>query len=570
MSWELPKRINGNFEKFIITAKKMPNPTHRNYCDNPFRNDNKYGGNTEVKTPSPTSDQKQNELAECDCVKCLKTCEKKETDGHDEREAAIDFEDEIQNFVWRKQTDDEDVSELYNEIQRKAKRQIQEFPDNENENNVKSRKDSKESFENKMNEFNEYIVFYDTISNIENTSYNLHNLEHYSQYQISIQICRERINSSEEDSSGDNGDACSSDTSITIVTPEKPENDLIPWINVQSLPSNHSKSYGAIRVQWSPPKRPNGAVLAYNIIYRKVDNEHAKHAELCITPEKTPEKSYLIDKLASGNYSVQVAVTSMAGISNFTTPEYGTIPESSNSNYEIIIALLVVVLVAILIGGVWYFLRRHSNNISNIKLIANVNPDYAGINYKQDEWEVPRDKVLMLQELGQGSFGMVYEGIVKDLKRKGTEELLSQTRCAIKTVNEQATDKERASFLMEASVMKQFDTTYVVKLLGVVSISQPTFVVMELMPNGDLKGYLRSHRAEYNDDASQPPPQPPTIRQMLQMSAEIADGMSYLAAKKYVHRDLAARNCMVADDLSVKIGDFGMTRDIYETDYYRY
>lgn len=56
---------------------------------------------------------------------------------------------------------------------------------------------------------------------------------------------------------------------------------------------------------------------------------------------------------------------------------------------------------------------------------------------------------------------------------------------------------------------------------------------------------------------------------ILKMAIEIADGMSYLSDKKFVHRDLAARNCMVAEDLTVKIGDFGMTRDIYETDYYR-
>ena len=47
---------------------------------------------------------------------------------------------------------------------------------------------------------------------------------------------------------------------------------------------------------------------------------------------------------------------------------------------------------------------------------------------------------------------------------------------------------------------------------------------------------------------------PPSLGEMTQMAGEIADGMAYLNANKFVHRDLAARNCMVAEDYTVKIG----------------
>lgn len=51
----------------------------------------------------------------------------------------------------------------------------------------------------------------------------------------------------------------------------------------------------------------------------------------------------------------------------------------------------------------------------------------------------------------------------------------------------------------------------------------------------------------------------PPLKKMIQMAGEIADGMAYLNANKFVHRDLAARNCMVAEDFTVKIGgSFGI------------
>ena len=45
--------------------------------------------------------------------------------------------------------------------------------------------------------------------------------------------------------------------------------------------------------------------------------------------------------------------------------------------------------------------------------------------YEPDEWEVERDKITLLRELGQGSFGMVWEGKALDLIEKGKEILVA-------------------------------------------------------------------------------------------------------------------------------------------------
>lgn len=59
------------------------------------------------------------------------------------------------------------------------------------------------------------------------------------------------------------------------------------------------------------------------------------------------------------------------------------------------------------------------------------------------------------------------------------------------------------------------------------------------------------------------------VADLLHIAVQICNGMRYLAEQHFVHRDLATRNCLVSDNLVVKIGDFGMSRDVYSSDYYK-
>ena len=45
--------------------------------------------------------------------------------------------------------------------------------------------------------------------------------------------------------------------------------------------------------------------------------------------------------------------------------------------------------------------------------------------------------------------------------------------------------------------------------------------------------------------------------------------MEFLARRRCVHRDLAARNILVARGKIAKVADFGLARDVEQSDYYR-
>ena len=185
---------------------------------------------------------------------------------------------------------------------------------------------------------------------------------------------------------------------------------------------------------------------------------------------------------------------------------------------------------------------------------------------------VTKENVMEIRTLGQGQFGQIMLATTRNLSPMdiliGTSNDRSKSiLVALKKLNPNADLSQREAFEKEVKFTARLKHPNVVCLLAVCDTVEP-FMMLEYMENGDLYGFLKLQRLVPDNVTSLHENEVSPLL-LLYISVQISCGMRYLSSHNYIHRDLATRNCLVGRDFVIKIADFGMSRNLYESFYYR-
>jgi serine/threonine protein kinase len=173
-------------------------------------------------------------------------------------------------------------------------------------------------------------------------------------------------------------------------------------------------------------------------------------------------------------------------------------------------------------------------------------------------------QLKMAETVGEGTFGVVWKAtLVNNIPVTG------DTIVAVKVARNISSKQELRSLLNESLLMKEFDHPNIVGLLGV-SFDTPEgypYLILPFMINGNIRDYLKDKRVQSTNTAVLL--KGFSTKTLVTMCVDVAKGMEYLSSNKFVHRDLAERNCMLDEKGVVRVGDFGLARDVYSHLYYR-
>uniref|UniRef100_A0ABI7WGR9 Focal adhesion kinase 1 n=2 Tax=Felis catus TaxID=9685 RepID=A0ABI7WGR9_FELCA len=207
--------------------------------------------------------------------------------------------------------------------------------------------------------------------------------------------------------------------------------------------------------------------------------------------------------------------------------------------------------------------RTHAVSVSD-EISGDETDDYAEIIDEEDtytmpsksygidearDYEIQRERIELGRCIGEGQFGDVHQGVYMSPENPALA-------VAIKTCKNCTSDSVREKFLQEALTMRQFDHPHIVKLVGVIT-ENPVWIIMELCTLGELRSFLQVRK--YSLD----------LASLILYAYQLSTALAYLESKRFVHRDIAARNVLVSSNDCVKLGDFGLSRYMEDSTYYK-
>lgn len=164
-------------------------------------------------------------------------------------------------------------------------------------------------------------------------------------------------------------------------------------------------------------------------------------------------------------------------------------------------------------------------------------------------------KIKIVDEIGRGSFAIVYKGSVV-----GEYPMLkSGDSVAVKSIQTSkfSTLQEKQKLENEINLMKTMSHENIVKLYAVERTSKFYYLVMEYCETGDLHQFLELHREGVD------------VNIIRDFAFQIGKGLQYLNSKEIIHRDLKPQNIMIRGEFpnaTLKIADFGFARFLHQND----
>ncbi|XP_028032644.1 tyrosine-protein kinase Dnt isoform X1 [Bombyx mandarina] len=154
----------------------------------------------------------------------------------------------------------------------------------------------------------------------------------------------------------------------------------------------------------------------------------------------------------------------------------------------------------------------------------------------------------------EGTFGRIYKGVFK--KGDVYEEVM------VKTVSDAASAMQAA--LLVAEGLRLYGLVHANVLTPMAACAEearkPLLIYCCPSHSSNLKRFLSSCRLGQQSA--------PATRELVDLGAQVACGLSYLHVQRFVHADVAARNCVVDEKLRLKVTDNGLARDLFPDDYH--